>query len=120
MTLGQDLWDTIAIIITLNLLHQDFNSTTASLLETSNKMIGQIESILQSKKAKNHTKRAIEDTSDLAIAFEDKREPKKKANSDNKCYNYYKLGHVQSEYFFSDRKLNKTTTLTSQSRREKS
>lgn len=39
MTPEQDLWNIIAIIIVLNLLHEDFDTTTASLLETGNKTI---------------------------------------------------------------------------------
>lgn len=46
MTLNKDLWDTIAIVITLNFLHPDFDITAASLLETGNKIINKIQSIL--------------------------------------------------------------------------
>ncbi len=42
ITPGQDLWDTIAIIIALDLLHSNFDITTASLLEIGNKTINQI------------------------------------------------------------------------------
>ncbi len=46
MTPGRDLWDTIAIVIALDSLHEDFDMTTASLLETGDKMIDEIQSIL--------------------------------------------------------------------------
>ena len=39
MTLGCNFWDMIAIIITLNILYNKFNSIIASLLETTNKII---------------------------------------------------------------------------------
>ena len=52
MTPGRDLWDTIAIVIALDTLHDDFDTTTASLLESGDKTIDQIQSILQSKKPK--------------------------------------------------------------------
>ena len=42
MTPGRDLWDTIAIVIALDSLHEDFDTTTASLLETGDKTIDQI------------------------------------------------------------------------------
>lgn len=58
MALGQDLWDVIAIVIALDSLHEDFDTTTASLLEAGDKTIDQIQSILQSKEAKNISKRA--------------------------------------------------------------
>lgn len=44
-TLGRDLWDTIAIVIALDSLHADFDTTTASLLQTGDKMIYQTQSI---------------------------------------------------------------------------
>lgn len=116
MTPGRDLWDIIVIVIGLNSLHSDFDTTIASLLETSYKMIDQIQSILQSKKAKNLSKQAIKDMSDLAIVFRDKR-PKKKTNSDNKYYNCHKLGHFEKDSFLPDKRLNKTTQ---QFRRRKS
>ena len=42
MTLGQDLWDIIAIVIALDSLYNDFNTNTASLLKAGNKTINQI------------------------------------------------------------------------------
>lgn len=39
---GRDLWDTIVIMIALDSLHENFNTTIASLLETSNKTMDQI------------------------------------------------------------------------------
>lgn len=39
ITPSQNLWDIITIVIILNLLQQDFDITTTSLLETDNKMI---------------------------------------------------------------------------------
>ncbi len=69
MTPGWDLWDTIAIVIALDSLHKDFNTTTASLLETGDKTIDEIQSILQSKEAKNLSKRATGDIRDLAMTF---------------------------------------------------
>lgn len=39
MTPGQDLWDTIAIIIALDTLYDNFEMTTVSLLKTANKTI---------------------------------------------------------------------------------
>lgn len=42
MMLGQNLWDTIAIVITLNSSYKDFDTTTANLLEEGDKPIDQI------------------------------------------------------------------------------
>lgn len=56
ITPGRDLWDIIMIVITLDFLYEDFNITTVSLLETRDKIIHQIQSILQSKEIKNLSK----------------------------------------------------------------
>ena len=93
MTSGRDLWDTIAIVIALDTLYNNFNTTTASLLESGDKTIDQIQSILQSKEAKNISKRAIGVTGDLAMAFRDSNGPKKKAHKDEECFNCHKLGY---------------------------
>lgn len=117
MTPEQDLWDTIAIIIALNSLHEDFDTTTASLLKTGDKTIDQIQSILQSKEAKNLSKRATGGIGDLAMAFRDKSGPKKKANSNDECYNCHKLGHFGRDCSLPNRRLNRNIQ---QSRREQS
>lgn len=41
-----DIKDTIAIVITPDILHNNFYTTTASLLKTRDKKINQIQSIL--------------------------------------------------------------------------
>ena len=46
MALGQDLWNTITIIIALNSLHKDFNTTIVSLFQIGDKTINVIKSIL--------------------------------------------------------------------------
>lgn len=71
ITSEQDLWDIIAISIVLNFLYNNFDTTTTSLLEIGNKTIDKIQSILQSKKAKNLSKRATKATGNLAIVFRD-------------------------------------------------
>lgn len=79
MTPGRDLWDTIAIMITLDSLNKDFDTTTASLLEIDDKIIDQIQKILQFQEAKNICKQAFgSGTGNLTIAFRDKNVPKKR------------------------------------------
>lgn len=56
MTSDCNFWDIIAIVIALDILYNDFDIIITSLLQTSDKMINQIQSILQSKKAKNISK----------------------------------------------------------------
>ena len=76
----------IAIVIALDSLHKDFDTTTTSLLETEDKIIDQIQNILQFKEANNISKQATgEDIGKLAIVFQNNNAPKKKANSHKKC-----------------------------------
>ena len=105
MTPGQDLWDTIIIVIALDTLHDDFDTVTTSLLKSRNKTIDQIQSILQSKEAKNISKRTTKVTSNLAIAFRDSNSPKKKAYRDKEYFNYHKLGHFGRDCRQPDRRL---------------
>ncbi len=42
MTPGRDFWDTIAIVIALDSLYKNFDTTITSLLETDDKTIDQI------------------------------------------------------------------------------
>ena len=94
MISNQDFWDTIAIVIDLNTLHNDFETTTTSLLEIGDKLIDKIQSILQSKKAKNISKCTTKGTGKLAMTFRNNINSfKRKANNNEKCFNYYKLGH---------------------------
>lgn len=109
MILNWDFWDIRAIVITLNKLNKDFDTTTASPLETGNKTIDQIQSILQSKKAKNICKQATGDIETLAMSFRDKAASKQKANSNIKCYNRHKLDHFGRNCFFLNRKPNQNT-----------
>lgn len=90
MTLGRDPWDTIAIVIALDTLHDNFDTTIVSLLESSNKIIDQIQSILQSKEAKNLSKRSTGAVSDLAMAF---RDNKRKVVNKDECFNCHQVGH---------------------------
>ncbi len=91
MTSGRDLWYTRAIVIALDTLYDNFDRTTACLLESGDKTIDQINSILQSKEAKNISKRTTGAVRDLAMAFLDR---KIKANSDEEWYNCHQLGHL--------------------------
>lgn len=49
MTMGYNLFDTIAIVIIFDTLHSDFEAITAGMLETKDKTIKEIQSIIQLK-----------------------------------------------------------------------
>lgn len=64
-----------------------------SFLEIGNKIIDEIQSILQSKKVKNISKHITGGIKDLAIVFKDNTNLfKRKANSHKECFNCHKLG----------------------------
>lgn len=71
MTPGWNIWNTIAIVIALDTLHNNFDMTTTSLLKTGDKTIDQIESILQLKKAKNIRKQTTGAVKNLTMLYKD-------------------------------------------------
>lgn len=100
---GCDPWDTIVIVIALDTLHDNFDSITASLLEAKDKSIDQIQSILQSREAKNISKQSTGVVADAAMSFRDNQGTKKKAKSNEECYNCHRLGHFGCDCLFPDR-----------------
>lgn len=94
---NRDLWDIIAIVIALDLLYNNFDTMTASLLETGDKSIDKTQNILESKETKNISKCTTRRTRELPIAFRDNNGLKQKAFSHKECFNYHKL-----EYFGRD------------------
>lgn len=67
ITPNQDIWDSIEIAVALNLLHNNFESITMTMLECDNKLIDEIQQILVSAEAKFVNKRATGLTGDLAM-----------------------------------------------------
>lgn len=63
---GRDVLDSIAIIVILDSLHNDFEPTIASPLEREKKPIEEIQQILSSTKAKLKSKQTISAIIDLA------------------------------------------------------
>ncbi len=122
LTLNRDIYDSIAIVIALDSIHDDFETKTSSLLETGDKTIDEIQQILCSAEAKNLSKRATGVTNDLAMSFRgpprgyneryndrynDNYSPgggKRKAYSDERCFNCHKLGHYGRDCTLPDRR----------------
>lgn len=84
-------------MIVLDLLYNDFDIITTSLLESKDKIINQIQSILQLRKAKNINKRITKAIGDLAIVFKDNNNPKIKVYRDETYFNYHKLDHFKCD-----------------------
>ena len=103
MTEGRDLFDTIAIFIALDTLHNDFDTTTVNMLETRDKSIDEILTIIQLKEAKFKSKRATGNISDAAMAF-CAPPPKRNATYDDLCYNCHQKGHFGQDCNFPDRR----------------
>lgn len=95
ITPNRNIWDSIAIVVALDSLHNDFETTTNSMLESGDKSINEIQQILASAKAKFLSKRATGVTGELAMMSKGRnsRYNKRKATSEDKCFNCQKLGH---------------------------
>lgn len=88
MTKRKNLFKTIAIIIALDILYNNFDIIIASMFETENKFIDKIFTIIQLKKAKLKSKKATKNINDAVMAFYIPL-PKRRAIYDNLCYNYH-------------------------------
>lgn len=95
ITPNRDIWDSIAIVVALDSLHDDFETTTNSMLESGDKSIDKIQQILASAEAKFLSKRATGITGDLAIMSKGRNSGfnKRKATSEDRCFNCQKLGY---------------------------
>ncbi len=93
ITPNRDIWDSIAIVVALDSLHDDFETTTTSMLEQGDKTIDKIQQIVVSAEAKFISKRATGLTGDLAMMSRGRNSGKRKATSDDRCYNCQKFGH---------------------------
>ena len=69
ITEGIDPFETMAIVIALDTLYDNYDTTTTSMLETGNKSINEIFAIIQSKKAKFKSKRATGNMGDAAMTI---------------------------------------------------
>lgn len=67
MTVRRDSLNTIAIVTILDILHSDFEITTACILETGDKIIEEIQSIIQLKKVKFKAKQLINQLENAAM-----------------------------------------------------
>ena len=101
MTEGRDPFETMAIVIALDTLHDDYDTTTASMLETENKSINEIFAIIQSKEAKFKSKYATRNIGNAAMTIRGKTSnsssQKRKANSDEEYYNYHQKRHFSQD-----------------------
>lgn len=98
ITPNRDIWDSIAIVVALDSLHDDFETITTSMLERGDKTIEEIQQILASAEAKFISKRATEITADLAMISRGKNGTgKRKATSEDRCYNCHKFGHFRRD-----------------------
>lgn len=92
------------MVIAVDLLYNNFDTITASLLKTRDKLINKIQSILQSKKVKNISKCITERTEELAMAFKNNNNPKQKAFNHKKYFNSHKLKHFEKDHLHPNKR----------------
>ena len=97
MTKGRDPFKTMIIVIALDILYNDYNTTTASMFKTGNKSIDEIFAIIQLKEAKFRNKHATGNMGNAAMSIRGKTSnhafQKRKANNDEECYNCHQKEH---------------------------
>lgn len=93
ITLNWDLCNIIAMVIAHDSLYNNFDTMTLSLLESKNKLIDKIQSILQFKEAKNISKYTIREIGKLGLVFKNNNSSKQKAFNYKNYFNCHKLKH---------------------------
>lgn len=68
----KDQFETMTIVITFDILHNNYNTIIESIFENGNKFINEIFAIIQSKKAKFKSKRATKNISNVAMTIQSK------------------------------------------------
>ena len=121
IALDRNIWDNIAIVVALNSLHNDFSTTTKSILKRGDKIINKIQQILAFTEVKFISKHITGSTEDLAMMSKSRNLTKRKASSKDKYFNYRKLGHWRRDCTLPDyqkQKKNKNKSTTSPSNRQ--
>ena len=67
------IWENITLVVTLDLLYNNFEMTIAPLLYSSNKNLEQIQQIVTSTKLVNLTEQIVGVTTDLALMSKKKQ-----------------------------------------------
>ncbi len=109
VTPNKNIWDSIAVVVATESLHEDFEHVTSGLLgQRGEKSIDKIQSILSSAEAKFVSKRAVRVTANLAHMSKNSGQKRKaKATSEDECFNCHKMGHFGRDCKFPDYRLKK-------------
>lgn len=89
------IWENITLVINFNLLHNDFEMITASLLHSGDKNFEKIQQIVTFTKVANLAKQAFRATIDLAMIAKKKQLKKysTRPKTGEENLNYRKKGH---------------------------
>lgn len=123
VTPNRDIWDSIAIVVATDSLHEDFEHVISGLLgQGGEKSINKIQSILASSEAKFLSKRAVGTTAELAYMSKTSNQKRKStATSEDECFNCHKMGHFRRDCRHPDyRSLKKKNTGNAKQDREDS
>ena len=107
VTEHRTIWDSITLVIALDLLHDDFEMTTAPLLHLGDKDLEEIQQIVTSTEAANMAKQATSQTADLAMMTRKRLDgrqqtPNPKANEE--CFDCGKKGHYARDCYSNSKR----------------
>ena len=106
VTEQRSIWESITLVVAVNLLHNDFEMTTAPLLYSGNKDLEEIQQIVPSTEAANLAKRAVGAITNLALMAKKtqlERYPAK-PKTNKECANCGKKGHYAGDCHMSNKK----------------
>ena len=100
------IWESITLVVPLDLLYDDFKMTTAPLLYFGNKDHEEIQQIIMSTEAANLAKQAVRATTDLAMMAKRKQLEKypAKPKTNEECFNCGKKGHYTRDCHTSNKR----------------
>ena len=123
VTEQRTIWESITLVVAFDLLHDNFEMTTASLLHSSDKNLEEIQQIVTWTKAANLAKRAVGVIVDLALMAK-KKQPERTIRSKpgEECFDCGKKGHYAKDCHSSTsskKKLEKSTAEANRSQWKK-